>query len=80
MDIVATILNVLFVIGCILLIAIVLLQEGKGGGLGNAFGGAGGEAFGHSVGGINRFTAWVAGIVMLLALGLALLGTTPTAG
>lgn len=76
MNIVEIILNTLFVIGCLLLIAIVLLQEGKGGGLGNAFGGAGGEAFGHSVGGINKFTAWVAGAVMAIALGLALLSNT----
>ncbi len=76
MDILEIVLNVLFVLGSILLIAIVLLQEGKGGGLGNAFGGAGGEAFGHSVGGINKFTGWVAGVLMLTALSLALIGNT----
>ncbi|MSR75775.1 MAG: preprotein translocase subunit SecG [Planctomycetes bacterium] len=76
MDILEIILNVLFVLGSILLIAIVLMQEGKGGGLGNAFGGAGGEAFGHSVGGINRFTAWIAGVLMLVALSIALISNT----
>ena len=40
-----------------LLITIILLQEGKGGGLGGAFGGAGAETFGVQSGGVNRFTA-----------------------
>ncbi len=70
-DIIKTILHVLFVLVSVILVAIVLMQEGKGGGLGSAFGGAGGEAFGHGVGGINRFTAIVAGVFMLLALGMA---------
>ncbi|MAG54727.1 MAG: preprotein translocase subunit SecG [Planctomycetes bacterium] len=73
MDIVKIILQILFVLNAIFLIGIVLMQEGKGGGLGNAFGGAGGEAFGHGVGGINRFTAYVAGSLMVIALTLALM-------
>ncbi len=68
MSILHTILNVAFAIVSVILIAIVLMQEGKGGGLGGAFGGAGGEAFGHGVGGINRFTAIIAGIFMVLAV------------
>ena len=72
MDILKTILYVLFALNAIFLIGIVLMQEGKGGGLGNAFGGAGGEAFGHGVGSINRFTGFVAGSLMIIALALAL--------
>lgn len=72
-DVFIIILNVLFVLTSLLLIAIVLMQEGKGGGLGNAFGGAGGEAFGHGIGGINRATGVLAGIFMLVGLTLAIL-------
>ena len=67
-----TILYVIFVILAIILGAIILLQEGKGGGIGAAFGGVGGEAFGHGAGGINRFTAILAGIFILLAIFIAI--------
>lgn len=73
MDVIRTILYVLFGLLSVILIAIVLMQEGKGGGLGSAFGGAGGEAFGHGVGGINRFTSIVAGLFMVLAVILAIM-------
>ncbi len=73
MEILKTILYMLFALNAIFLIGIVLMQEGKGGGLGSAFGGAGGEAFGHGVGSINRFTAYVAGSLMVIALALALI-------
>ena len=59
---------VLFVISGLLLTLVVLLQEGKGGGIAGAFGGAGAEAFGVKAGTVNRFTAWVAGFFLLLAL------------
>jgi preprotein translocase subunit SecG len=71
--IITTILYVLFAIDAILLITIVLLQEGKGGGLGAAFGGAGGELFGHGVGGINKATGILATLLFLIAIGIALL-------
>ena len=73
MEILKTILYMLFALNAIFLVGIVLMQEGKGGGLGNAFRGAGGEAFGHGVGSINRFTAYVAGSLMVIALALALI-------
>ena len=76
MAIVKTLLIILFTINAIFLIGIVLMQEGKGGGLGNAFGGAGGDAFGHGVGGINRFTAYVAGSLMVISVALAIMNTT----
>jgi preprotein translocase subunit SecG len=49
-----------FFLSAILLGIIVLLQEGKGGGLAEAFGGIGAETFGVRSGGINRFTFGVA--------------------
>ena len=57
-----------FVLCALLLILIVLLQEPKGGGLSGAFGGAGAETFGVQTGGVNKFTSYVAGIFILLAV------------
>ncbi len=62
------ILMFLFILVCFLLVAIILLQEGKGGGLGGAFGGAGAETFGVQSGGVNRFTAWIGGTFFVLAI------------
>jgi len=57
-----------FVLSALLLTLVVLLQEPKGGGLSSAFGGAGAETFGVQSRGVNKFTAWVAGIFMGLAI------------
>lgn len=57
-----------FVGSSILLLIIILLQEGKGGGIGEAFGGMGGETFGVRASGISRFTGWVAVVFMLSAV------------
>jgi preprotein translocase subunit SecG len=65
-------LGTLFLIVCILLIAVVLLQRGRGGGLGSAFGGgAGSSAFGTRTGDV--FT-WVT-IVLTSAFLLLAIGT-----
>jgi protein translocase SecG subunit len=53
---------VLFFISAVLMTAVVLLQESKGGGLAEAFGGAGAETFGVKSGGVSRFTFLLAGI------------------
>jgi preprotein translocase subunit SecG len=52
----------------ILLAVIILLQEGKGGGLAEAFGGVGAETFGVKSGGINRFTFSVAAVYVVAAI------------
>lgn len=65
-----SILWVLFTVCCVLVCAVILLQEGKGGGLGEAFGGAGAQTFGVKAEGINKFTAWVACIVIVLAIAI----------
>jgi preprotein translocase subunit SecG len=57
-----------FMISAFLLMLVVLIQEPKGGGLSSAFGGVGAETFGVQTGGVNKFTAWVAGIWMFLAV------------
>ena len=57
-----------FMIAAFVLMLVVLVQEPKGGGLSSAFGGVGAETFGVQTGGVNKFTAWVAGIWMILAV------------
>ena len=53
---------VLFFASAVLMTVVVLLQESKGGGLAEAFGGVGAETFGVKAGGINRFTFLLAAI------------------
>ncbi len=64
---------VLFVICSAFLIFIILLQEPKGGGLAEAFGGTGAETFGVKSSGVNRFTLtvaafWIGSAVMIQLL------------
>src|SRR5262245_22550583 len=63
-----TLLWILFVAACIVVSFVILLQEGKGGGLGEAFGGAGQQTFGVKAEGINKFTGLVALIVVVIAV------------
>ncbi len=58
----------LFVLSAIFVMLIVLVQEGKGGGISGAFGGAGAETFGVKAGTVNAFTSWVAAAFLGLAL------------
>jgi len=53
---------ILFFLSAVLLTVVILLQESKGGGLAEAFGGVGAETFGVKTGGINRFTFLLAAI------------------
>ena len=69
-----TLLTIVFVISSVLLIIVILLQEPKGGGLAEAFGGAGAETFGVRERGINKFTASVAAVFLASAVSLHLLG------
>jgi len=65
-------LATLFLIFSILLILVVLLQKGRGGGLGAAFGGMGSTAFGTRIGDV--FT-WVTIVLAMLFLVLAVLAS-----
>jgi len=58
----------LMIVSMLVLIAVILLQEGKGGGLAEAFGGAGAETFGVKAHGINKFTAIVGSVFLLLCI------------
>ena len=57
-----------FTLSALLLILIILLQEPKGGGLAAAFGGAGAETFGVQSGSVNKFTTYVSGVFIVLAI------------
>jgi len=64
------ILGVVFILVCVLLIMVILLQKGRGGGLSGAFGGAGGHsAFGAKTGDVFTWiTVVLAGLFLLLAV------------
>jgi len=64
----------LFIVACILLCSVILVQEGKGGGLGASFGGDSGESlFGASTADVlKRFTGWLATIFLASCVVLSL--------
>lgn len=70
---VSVIVHVIHVFVCFVLMFVVLLQQGKGGGMGSAFGGASAQVFGGSGAGnlLTRATAICAGIFMLTSVSLA---------
>jgi preprotein translocase subunit SecG len=63
-----TLLWILFVVSALLLCLLILIQEGKGGGLAEAFGGQGAETFGVKATGVNYFTGILAGVLFLTAI------------
>ncbi|MDP6963558.1 MAG: preprotein translocase subunit SecG [Planctomycetota bacterium] len=63
-------LYTLFFVSALLLILVVLVQEGKGGGLGGALGGAGSETFGVRAGGVNKVTFIIFFVFALSAMSL----------
>ena len=71
-DILVYTFRTLFFLSAILLMVIVLLQEGKGGGLASALGGQGAETFGVSTGGVNKVTLFLAGMFLMSGLAHAL--------
>jgi preprotein translocase subunit SecG len=74
-----TLLEIIHVSVCLFLMMVVLLQQGKGGGMGAAFGGAatqqvfGGRGAGNL---LTRATAVCAGIFMLTSVSLAYLSSS----
>jgi len=64
----------LFIIVCLFLILLLLIQKGRGGGLASAFGGAGGNtAFGSKTGDVLTWaTSVVFGVFVILAVALNL--------
>jgi preprotein translocase subunit SecG len=73
-----TVLLILFIPVCLALVAIVLLQVGKGAGFAGAFGAGGGSqtVFGARAGNfLTKLTAWLAAMFMILALAMAWLSS-----
>jgi len=64
-----------FIVVCVFLMLLVLIQKGRGGGLASAFGGSGGNtAFGSKTGDVLTWaTSVLFGVFLLLAIGLSLL-------
>ena len=74
-----TLVGVVFGAVCVLLIVAVLLQKGRGGGLGAAFGGMGSSAFGTRTGDVFTWITIVLTILfLLLAIASTLLFRPPT--
>ncbi len=73
-------LYLVFFLSSVLLIVVVLVQEGKGGGLTDAFGGAGTETFGVRAGNINRFTFGVFAVMILSAMAIHWTAGSPDSG
>jgi protein translocase SecG subunit len=70
LPLIATLLYILFVLSAIVLVVVILLQEGKGGGLTGALGTEGQQTFGVGTKGINQFTGWTCAIFLACALGI----------
>lgn len=79
MSILIGLLSLIYILACIFLIFVVLIQKGEGGGLGGAFGGGAVEtAFGSSADMTwKRATSVAAGLFIVLSLVLGLLETPP---
>ncbi|GAB4366762.1 MAG: hypothetical protein Kow009_03560 [Spirochaetales bacterium] len=81
MFIVSGILIVLFVLSALLLVAVVLVQDEQGEGLGGLFGGGSGTPFGSRSGNVlTRITSILGAIFILTAFGLAWINRTPESG
>ena len=61
-------LYILFVLAAIVLIVVILLQEGRGGGLTDALGTSGQATFGVGASGINKFTFGAIAVFLVSAL------------
>ena len=68
MDLAITFLYILFILAALMLIVVILLQEGKGGGFGDALGVAGQQTFGVKAQGIHKFTMGIAIVFLGSAL------------
>ncbi|MDB4937984.1 MAG: Preprotein translocase subunit SecG [Labilithrix sp.] len=74
----STFVNIVHIFVCLVLMFVVLLQQGKGGGMGSAFGGASAQVFGGSGAGniLTRATAICAAVFMLTSVSLAYMSSS----
>ena len=77
-----TFIDIVHVFVCLVLILVVLLQQGKGGGMGAAFGGSTAQVFGGRGAGniLTRATAVLATLFMLGSFGLGVMGKSRGGG
>ena len=68
MAVLSILLYILFCFSAFVLIVVILLQEGKGGGFGQALGDHGQQTFGVGSKGINTFTGVTAGVFLASAI------------
>ena len=81
MGLIGIVLLVILVLSAVLLIAMVLLQDEQGEGIGGIFGGGSTTPFGSRSGNIlTRFTGVLAAIFLVCCLALAWVSRTPEAG
>ena len=73
MGLAITLLYIVFVLSAIVLVTVILLQEGQGGGFTDALGSAGKQAFGVKARGIQSFTGFVAVLWIVSGLGIHLM-------
>ncbi len=73
----ATVLGIFFIIVCVLLVLLVLIQKGRGGGLGAALGGFGSSAFGTKTGDMATVVTIVLAAIYLLIGVLATYAFSP---
>jgi preprotein translocase subunit SecG len=73
-----TFIDIVHIFVCMVLMGVVLLQQGKGGGMGAAFGGASAQVFGGRGAGniLTRATAVCAAIFMITSVSLAYLSSS----
>lgn len=70
MELLQTVLYIIFVLSAMTLVVVILLQEGKGGGFGDTLGTAGQQTFGVAAKGIQNFTGVVAAVFMVSAISI----------
>lgn len=79
-NLVSVLLYILFVVSAIVLIVVILLQEGRGGGLTDALGTSGQATFGVGASGVNRFTFTMIALFLGSALTLHLVNREVSTG
>ncbi len=81
MNVINILLTVFFVIGSVLLIIIVLLQDEQGEGMGGLFGGGSNSAFGSRSGNVlTKFTSILGAFFLICSFGLAWVNKTTEKG
>jgi preprotein translocase subunit SecG len=78
MEILTTLLYILFAFVSLILVLVVLIQDEGGEGMGGMFGGGSTTPFGSRSGNVlTRFTSIVAGIFLIICIGIGLLSKSP---